>query len=467
MKKVKIFDPVVYSIVAFFMLLFFASTLSASNYKDPFVVITFAIIGIFGFCMFVFDKRYLSINKLTGIFVLLFCCLAPFYQYCSNYNVWNLTDFSNDDYLVANMLILLFLFVYQTSYFYFKKNLKNRSIERKNNKNFQLTSSTLSVFLFVSFFCLLYLIWSGNLVDFGGNETTKSSLEIFTLKIFYYFPVASLLYFFFCKENGNIVASKFSQNVFIFLTLLVTLIIFFPFNGSIARYLLLGTYISLFYMFSKNRFKHSSLILLGFAVGFYYIFPALNFFKYHSITELNKFTFGGFDFNSHDYDAYQVFMMTIKYTKNNGFLFGNNFLSSLFCLIPRSIWTSKLEQTGSIVSSYFGASFTNLSCPYFAECYASFGVLGIIILTPILTLFISKIEAMEKSGSVLGHCFQASFLGLAIYYLRGSLLPATSFLFGIMLSSVVAYGIAHIFYKSVKKRGESTYGESRCNRTII
>ena len=456
--KKNIIDFLIYMIIIVLMSIFYlANAIGSRNDLSLLVVFTFIIIGIIGFLMYVLDKRYLSINKLIGVFVILFCSMAPYYQYCSRYNIWGLTSFDNNDYIQANLLIILFLVVFLISYYFINQKLKKKIIKEKKfetqkiNDKKTLTSFILFVFIFLSLVSLVYLFVSGNLIDFDGNTVEKSSLEIFSLKIFYYFPISCFLYFIYENRKGNVKLSKFEKNLFIFIILLIIVIIFFPFNGSVSRYLLLGTYIALFYALSY-KFKHSSFVLLAFAIGFYLIFPAMNFFKYHSILDIAEFKLGGFDFNSADYDAYQIFMMTIKYVKTNGILYGKNFLSAIFCLIPRTLWESKLEQTGSIIANYYGGSFTNLSCPFFAESYAAFGSIGIVFITPILAYLIIKIETKAITGSTIAKCLETSLLGLIIYYMRGALLPTTSFLIGVFLSSIIVYFIVRILqsYKNLK-----------------
>ena len=56
------------------------------------------------------------------------------------------------------------------------------------------------------------------------------------------------------------------------------LIIFFPLNGTISRYLLFGTYLMILHALFEN-YNHRSIILIIAFLGFYYVFPAFNFFK--------------------------------------------------------------------------------------------------------------------------------------------------------------------------------------------
>lgn len=237
---------------------------------------------------------------------------------------------------------------------------------------------------------------------------------------------------------------------------LIAFMIFFPFNGTISRFFLFGVYIIMCAtIFDKA--KHNSLIIIAALIGFYYIFPAFNFFKTHSMDDLSEFALGGLNFNFVDYDAHQVLMISKKYTEQFGFLNGKNLLTALFCMIPRSIWSGKLEHSGVLVSEAFKANFTNLSCPIYAEFYLAFGIVGVIIGAVALAYVVRLLEAAKKNENMPQYGICNICIGMAIYCMRGAMLPTTAYMFGLIISFMIAYFIYLII--GTKKSGGHINGK--------
>ena len=204
------------------------------------------------------------------------------------------------------------------------------------------------------------------------------------------------------------------------------------------RYFLFAVYIILG-MIILEQFKHRSIVMVGFLLGFVCVFPAFNFFKYHNITEISQFVLGGLNFNFYDYDANQVFMLAIKYCDMRGYVYGMNILTGIFCFIPRTIWTAKLYPSGQIVSSVFNASFTYLSCPIYSEFYLAFGFLGIIVFTLIISYLVKLYDKKVELNKVTSNIINVIVIGMSIYIMRGAFLPTMSYLFGMFLAVAIVY----------------------------
>lgn len=133
----------------------------------------------------------------------------------------------------------------------------------------------------------------------------------------------------------------------------------------------------------------------------------------------------------------------IAYTKVNGFLNFSNILTCVLFFVPRSIWLGKNVPSGQLIAEFFRGHFTNLSCPFVAEFYLSFGIVGLILLSFLLGYVFYKLECMINSRITFKKGISMIVFGMLIYLLRGALLPTFSYTMSLIVSFVVCY---YIFY---------------------
>lgn len=437
-------DYIVYSIIGIlFCLDYIYSTINSENIIVSFL---FLIVGAVTFFEYIRDNRLFSINKFIMIYLFVFEYLAPYKQYITNYNIWRLASFSTADYIVSLILVLLFLFCYlfgtkclfkkvKGITFIFGEKNTGKKLIRINDRSLLLL--TLEILL-----CLYYLYSTNQLIDLGVSgeslNQADNTIQIYIMVIIRFLPIACILFLFFANKYGLVNCSKNKIKAFGVFCSIAAFIIFFPLNGTIPRYFLFAVYIMLG-MIILEKVKHRSIVMVGILLGFVYIFPAFNFFKYHNITEISQFVLGGLDFNFYDYDAHQVFMLAIKYCDMRGYVYGMNILTGIFCFIPRTIWTAKLYPSGQIVSSFFNASFTNLSCPIYSEFYLAFGFLGIIVFTLIMSYLVKLYDKKMELNKVIPNIINVIVIGMSIYIMRGAFLPTMSYLFGMFLAVAIVY----------------------------
>lgn len=437
--RAEITDLIVYFCIAVFFifnLIFFDYTNS-----DFWVVFTFYLIGIFSFYRIVTAKKNISAYRMFYIFTFIFLFFAPLQQYLNDTVLWKDNGhsliYTNDDYLFANIMIIVFISLFEISFYFSKTKQKPTKISLIQN----VQSSTAASFclVIVSMAFLVILIITGNLTDRSGLGEEGSALAIQVLNIMRFFPIACLIVSFLQK---NIYGSKTAKIRYLFLV--ETVIIYFPFNGGISRFLLFGVYLSLITLFfSKTQTK--SLFFLLMVIGFFFVLSSFNFFKFNNLSDWKYFTFKLVDFNHADYDAYQMFMTAIKYTKDYGVLFGKNMISALLCFIPRSFWSSKLEPSGVVIMQNYGSWFTNVSCPWVAECYLAFGVIGVAIGAVVSAKIIKSIDLFAESDNFFKKTIAYLVTGLMIYILRGAILPAISFTYAYILSLILVCIINKFF----------------------
>lgn len=417
--------------------------------KKPtfFVMVTFYIISLLSFYGFVKDKGFLTINKMIYIFIFLFCYYAPIHQFVAEVNIHNFVPFNNDDYLLANSLIIIFICIYMISWKYFDK---VRMFSIKPTKDFYIDKRILIILCSISIVCFFYLYKSNELISFLDNSNDNDSSAQVIFRIMKFFPVSSLMLLIFSIKDNCLKCKRIWKIIYIFILGGISFIIFFPLNGTISRYLLFGTYIIICSCcFDKS--KHNSIILIIAVIGFYYIFPAFNFFKYNNLTQISKFTLGGFDPNQIDYDAYQVFMQTIRYVSINGVLWGINITSALLNFIPRSIWSGKYVPSGQFIAEYYNRTFTNLSCPIFAEFYLAFGVVGLILVTIVFVYILKNIENGYKKNNYLFKGYYCISVGMIFSYMRGAMLPMSSFWLCLNISYTCAFLICYFMKNRLNK----------------
>ena len=421
------FDLTIYFVFSCAFIFNYIYLIKDSTINDFFVILTFFIIGLISFIGLIKSKKMISVNRMFFLFIFLFFYLAPLHQYFSNVKFWNVnTSYSSEDYLIANILIIIHLLIY----ILFNK-IKIKPRKYKENKQ-KVNNFALLVYSLVTILCIFLLYKEGKLIEIGSaNTDSEDSFTYMVLKILRMFPVLSLVYFIQKSKANQINVSKGIKKIFLFISWLSIAIIFFPLNGTMNRFFLFGTYIILIdNIFSGKKYK-SFFLIIAF-LGFGIVFPMFNFFKYHTISEISKITIEWINLDFQDYDAYQIFMNSIKYVDSNGLMLGKNIITGIFGLIPRSIWTTKLYPSGSIVAEYFNASFTNVSCPLIAEFYLSNGTFGIIIFTALFSIFIKYIDVNSFNPKI--KILNSILIGLCFSLFRGALLPVMTFIYSILIA---------------------------------
>lgn len=436
-------DVIIYIIIGIFFLI----NLLLLDYTDSnlWVILTFYSLGIFYFYCIVRNQQAVTLYKVYYIFNFIFMFFAPLQQYLNGtvfqlQNGWKLI-YTDNDYFCANVSLIIFSVCFELAHSFFYK--KNKHGSRRKQYYFVTTQSdfTTLFLILMSVFVMGILFVTGNIVGKASVSFESSNQNIISqiINILRFFPVACFLI--------SVLQKSQNYKIYRFAVLIYAaeiIIIFFPLNGTISRYLLFGTYLSLFSLFfSKSRFK--SMLFLGYVIGFYFIFPAFNYFKTHESGDLSGFSFILVDFDFVDYDAYQLFMASMGYVKRSGTFLGMNFLTAALCFIPRSIWHGKMAPSGEIIARFFGSSFTNLSCPFVAECFLGFGWFGILLGGLFLGWIFKIIDKFNDSNSYFLKGVFCILSGLMIYILRGALLPTVSYTISLVISLAMVCGINRYF----------------------
>lgn len=395
--------------------------------KNYFILFQFLIIGIIAIYTYIRDKSNISFTKITCIFIFVFLFLAPLQQYSSNVILWENQTYSDMDFIYANFVIIIFEIAILLCQ---KKKIKTSKIVNK----YKPSNDFYIVLLAYSLICTLILLLTNNIFD---NTPIINSMNIDEqLKNILRIPsYASLLTYmiFYTKNNKRL--------WFIIPTFLQFILIYNLMYGILARYLIFSLYLSIIFYLLRN-YKIDAWIFAIFVFAFSFIF---------SQTRLNGNIFEIFNssinFNHVDFDAYQMLMSTIQYTKFSGFSFGSNIFSAILFLIPRTMLKFKNLPTGEIVFSYFENNFTNVSCPLMAEFFYAFGYIGVFVLAFITYQILSRLDKLIYSTNYFKVLLVCTLLGFMIYILRGALLNSVAYLGGIFIGLIPIM----IIYKIMKK----------------
>lgn len=442
-KKQQIIDVLIYLI---FCIIFVTDwiVVSLQSNKPIFVLLSFLPVGVMSFVGFIKDKSFISIDVMIYIFMFLFAYYAPLHQYITNANIHNYATFTDLEYLFGNIIVLLFLLTYMITRGYLRKKRKKIIVKERE---FHINDYSAVILMLGCIFCLIWLYSKGEILSLSSfiDDTVESSIDNDSLsgiitRIIRFFPAASVFVFMSTMKKNNFNTGKVIKYISNVVIYIIFFIVFNPIGGTMNRYMLFGTFVMLLANIFENS-KHKSYVIIAAIFGFYFVFPAFNFFKFNSVFNISQFVWGGFDVNTNDYDSYQVMLQAIRHVHNNGITFGKNILSAVLCIIPRSIWHGKSLPSGQLIAETINAHFTNLSCPLFAEFYLAFGLIGVFIGTVLFANLIKIIEYGKQKDNYYYRGLYYIIIGMAVSYMRGSMLPMTSFLYCWIISFSIVYFI--------------------------
>lgn len=434
--KVGRVDFFVYSI----WILFFIAVLSGYQYAnaDPLVIATFFLIGIMAFCKAVVGNKNITIKRNYYIFCLIFFFFAPLQQYLSDTRLWSGNGMSviytDNDYLTVNFLLLASMLFFELGYGFYERKVRKIKREKKELQEYTTRSDKASMFLLMA---ITVLSAGGIIATKGMSAIISESAIVSQIKHMALFaPVICIIVCLINIKDGNIKAKKY-----LICMVLVTALVFLLYSGAMARFILLGAVMAVL-SYALLDYKNKSIYFSLYIAGFFFAFSMM---RNKNIFEGNLLNF--VDFRQADYDAYQMFILVVRYVRDHGISWGMNLLSAAFCFIPRSIANWRMEATGGIVVSAAGSWFKNVSCPLPAEMYFAFGTVGVIVLSILLGILVCWIDCKSDDKS---HFFRGLFAilsGVTLYVMRGSLLSTFSFTVGIMLAYWAVYNWVYMRVK--------------------
>jgi hypothetical protein len=417
--------------------------LGFTDSQNAIVQLQFMSIEILSIVFFALDRKPYSIHKFVMLYMLVFEGYAPLQQYRLGTNLWGVVLNTDELYLYSNLLVFLFLVVFEISY----RLKRQRRIGPRCSPlaHIDVTSGVLVAFIILDVITVGYLAVTGQLIgkvsDEGGAtyDTIRAALKIAVQMT----CITTLFVYVLARRNAAVSATRGAQRLFQVTATISVCLVFFPFWGSMSRFLLFAGYIMLIVLLCPTP-KYPSILLLLMLLGFVFVFPAFNFFKTHDFSDIAQFELSSGNFNHIDFDAHQCFMITIDYVSSRGLSLGMNLLSAILCFVPRTIWPGKWQPSGRIMFETYGASWTNVSCPIYAEFYFAFGVVGLLALTILLALAIRYVEESYERWDLFGQGICIILIGMTIYIMRGAMLPTFAYTFSVVIAFALCYLIAFI-----------------------
>jgi oligosaccharide repeat unit polymerase len=187
--------------------------------------------------------------------------------------------------------------------------------------------------------------------------------------------------------------------------------------------------------FVYRRVAGTRLVIIGAVFVSIVLFPYVAYFRYTSGFKappgvVETLTTKG------DYDSFQMVSAGVQYTRDAGFRYGDQLLGDLLFFVPRSVWSSKAQDTGTLIANHDGLLFTNLSAPLWIEMYIDFGYVGVAIMFFLYgTMMRRADDRFVKGDSPFAQFAIPLLAGYSCILLRGSLLQAMARL-AIMLAII-------------------------------
>lgn len=433
------------------------------SFIDNPIVLTFSLYLTFiiNFIVVVFgilrSKYPISLNKINWYFILIFLVIIPFYQFTTGYAPRNLY-LTNYEANYTNIMIFIwcifFYISYNTTTFKAQKNKVKKTLEIPDSKFFYFS---LLIFSVGCFLIAIYLIGFPNFFireNAGYREDAFSIMIDFLIRSV---PVLSLsIYLWALKKKVNIYP-KLVMYLFSIILFFITFILNYP--ASLSRFLIGAVYLGLIistFKFSFFKGKRFDIILI---ISILVIFPIMYLLKFYTVQEIlmSKASINLNNFNSVDFDAFQMIGRTIRFVGEYGLQYGNQLKSVLFFFVPRAIVDLKGIPSGELVASIQNISFTNLSSPIVAEAYIDFGLIGVIIYAFVFGKIARYIDfktySLDKvdNKTFFIEIFFSFLIGFFVYIYRGALQPTFLRLMGFLLFLFILY-----FVYSLKRKFQNS-----------
>lgn len=359
----------------------------------------------------------------------------PFGQYMCKSFSWG-KHFESNILIQANGIILLCLFCYSLIRDKFGANSKQKAI---NKTTFKLDQKKLWGLFIIITIGMILLSGKGLFLRSAQEKIiANSSLDLLADKVLKGSSLISILLFIQLFKLKQISKT----------TLLIVLLLGFVSNFPLAVprywagtfYLAIGISLLTKYLNAqKNLFTY--LLILGTLL----IFPIMSISRYSRIAINQKFSTANdvftFSFSGGDFDAYTSFCSTLQYVDKQGITWGNQLETVLLFFVPRNIWPSKSIGSGALVNQIPHSDFSNFCCPYIAEGYINFGLVGSLAFISILAWAISRYDFhfWQKEQTNFPHLFYPIGIGMLYFMLRGDLLSSFAYLVGFYISGWVTY----------------------------
>ncbi len=377
-----------------------------------------------------------SINKYINLFILIFFVLANGVQYASEVCTTSFSiSFDRDSYLLFQGITTLCLLIYNGLYIviYVKSDKGHGRSSDLNavcvNKTALVILSTTSAIVIFAFcgFDISTMFSRGGWQQYADSSWMMGRQEVMLLFQRVIRPIPA-----YCLLIG--ILSGVGRRRIILL-LLIAVVVSFP--TGMPRSLAAAIWLSPL-LIAAGRYLHRDAAMLLMILCLLVAFPLLDSFRYAD--KGREIEYGMRYFNTLNYDASQMAMAAVE---TDTVTHGRQLLGTIGFFVPRKVWADKPEGSGHLIAGIHGASYRNVSMPWFAEGYINFGWVGVVVFTLILA-WISAITdirfAWKKrpaKNNILTYGCYLILTASILFLMRGSLMASFSALVGNLLSYVL------------------------------
>lgn len=402
------------------------------------IYLGFLLVGLISLCGIITEKRCITVKLFVCIFSYIFFFLAPWQQYTEGSKpLWHIHGlnivYTDRLYSKANVVVIVMLVIFLATYQMIQLNCKKQEEKMLFSINGSVPSYLRILMTSLSVLSLLFLLFTNNLTGDHVAIVKNVNVNCQIISLIRFIPgYALIIYGTYCRVQGNVIARIRSMLCYYELTdiLCIFCVIYNPLYGWTSRTMWLVPFTTVIALIFYDLIPKS----ISFVVYYYALVVLFTPLKAVTLSTINLSDFvNKINLNYFDYDAYQLLMTIIAYTDKTGIVFGKNILSAFAFLIPRSLWTGKMDATGAIAIRYFGSNFTNVSAPLVAEFYFSFGWIGCIVGAFLTAILIFHIDGWYQSQSILKRGVFCITAGEIFFICRGALLSTLSFTLALIL----------------------------------
>ncbi|UKM65592.1 O-antigen polysaccharide polymerase Wzy [Flavobacteriaceae bacterium GSB9] len=408
------------------------------------------------------------------VFVFLFFIVAPIIQIGAIESMGstfpNNYPYNVNEVIFSNFLILIFNLIFFISYLFYKKRKEQNFVQKPQTNTFSRPLVMLVLFM------VCFVIWAINysyIIDeisksIYSKEAESISILLIRKKVLFLIPLGAIaLIFRYLKKNRKITTNTFIS--YLMLIILLSFLLFFKNPLTEKRNALGPIYITLIYLFYPKLINTNSKFFLFSFVSMIIFFPLVSALTHvdANLSEIiqrpniivEDFTnHGGIvnAFSTLHYDAFPNIVATVSYVGKEGLSLGYQLLSGLLFFIPRSLWSTKPLSTGEFIGNFLMENheftYNNLSNPLVSEGYVNFGILGVVLMSILLSYVVAIFISWLKSNDTLKEVIAFYFSVHLIFLLRGDFANGFAYFVGTFIGVYfIPKLLERIIFFSLKK----------------
>lgn len=422
-----------------------ASQITSIEYTPNIILSSIVILySSFKLMLFGFKGTKRIIDLAFWLFVYVFLGLASFTQLLTGKFPWVGSSYREFEIFYAYLITIVGLISYDLGQVLTRKKLKKQDAEidlEEDTEKGGLFILTLPRFYALSLISTILVLFVG-LTKLHGNffisrgeftglfgNTTQLLLysSLFRTPAFVALIIGLVIVF----DGRRLIAKSRS---FFYPTLFLVFILNVLANNPVAnaRFWFGTVALAIFFVIFKWRSMSFAIWVNAFIFILIIVFPYSDLFRHSVDSQIVAVkTYKQLSENG-DYDAFQQIINTVRYTSYFHLAFGAQFVGAALFFVPRSLWPGKPEGTGAVIANGIGYDYTNLSAPFWSECFINFGMIGVILIFFLYGAAVERIQHVyihrnrTRKNITLLNIFVPFFAAYQFYFLRGDLLNATA-----------------------------------------